>query len=278
MTTAELLSFLGLAWSRLLLFPGGVCLIIAVWLAEAFAQRPTSQGLRSFPTAWLSAPLPASAVALPWLGVALLPLPGAVALSRPIDLATVIALLEWPRLLAISTDLQYGNRARGVQRLAAALNGYPPLILALVLLSLGTGTLEVAGLLRIPDGATPLWQAVWFWLGAGALILALPPLIEIGPFALDAPDELRPGLRLRMLGIILIAALPGVALLTCDGADEWWRTALPPLTLGGALWIVHRSAHRQSALRWARIYLGYDLLLALALLAAGLLALQARLA
>lgn len=277
MTIAELLSFLGLAWSRLLIFPGGACLFIAVWLAESFERR-TLQGGVSFPTSWLTSPLAASALMLPWLGVALLPLPGAAALPRPIDLVAVIGLLEWPRLLAIAADLQGNDRTRGVQRLAAALNGYPPLILSLVLVLLGTGTLEVAGLLRIPEGAAPLQQTVWFWIGAGALILTLPPLIEVGPFALGAPDELRPGLRLRALGFVLIAALPGIALLTRDGANDWWRIALPPLALGAALWVVHRSARHQSALRWARIYAGLDLILLLALLAAGLLALQARLA
>ncbi|MCS6938157.1 MAG: hypothetical protein NZM94_02745, partial [Roseiflexus sp.] len=73
-------------------------------------------------------------------------------------------------------------------------------------------------------------------------------------------------------------ALPGIALLTRDGADDWWRIALPPLAIGAALWVVHRSARQQPALRWARIYAGLDLILLLALLAAGLLALQARLA
>lgn len=278
MTITELLSFLGLAWSRLLIFPGGVCLLIAVWLAEACERRRTLHGFVSLPTSWLTSPRAASAVALPWLGVALLPLPGAVALSRPIDLAALIALLEWPRLLAIAADLQGGERWRGAQRLAAALNGYPPLILAALLASMGTGTLEVAGLLRIPDNGAPLQQTAWFWLGAGALILALPPLLEIGPFALDAPDDLRPGMRLRELGIILMAALPGIASLTRGGSDDWWRIALPPLALGGSLWVLHRSTRHQSARRWAQICLGYDLILLLALLTAGLLALQARLA
>ncbi|MCS6839593.1 MAG: hypothetical protein NZ699_09325 [Roseiflexus sp.] len=278
MTTAELLSFLGLAWSRLLVFPGGACVLIAVWLAEAFERRRAQPALLFFPTSWLTSPLTASAVVLPWLGVALLPLPGATALSRPVDLVAVVGLLEWPRLLAITADLQRGDRTRGVQRLAAALNGYPPLVLSLLLMSLKTGTLEVAGLLRVPEIGAPLQHTAWFWLGAGALILALPPLIEVGPFALDTLDELRPGLRLRTLGFILIAALPGMALLTRDDAEDWWRIALPPLALGGALWVFHSSTRQQSALRWARIYAGLDLILLLALLAAGLLALQARLA
>ncbi len=278
MTIAELLSFLGLAWSRLLIFPGGVCLLIAVWIAEMVGQRRGRVGFPPFPTSWLTSPLAASAVVLPWLGVALLPLPGAVALSRPIDLIAIVALLEWPRLLAIAADLQERNRARGVQRLAAALNGYPPVVLSLALLSQGTGTLEVVGLLRIPDSSAPLQQTVWFWLGVGALILAVPPLIEVGPFALDAPDDLRPGLRLRMLGIILIVALPGMALLTRNGTDDWWRVALPPLTVWGAMWVFQRSTRHQQALRWARIYLAYDLVLLAALFVAGVLALQARLA
>jgi hypothetical protein len=98
-------------------------------------------------------PLAASAVVLPWLGVALLPLPLAAPLARPVDLVVIVALLEWPRLLAITVDLHTGERLRGMQRLAAALNGYPPLALALILTAEGTGTLESVGLLRIPEGS-----------------------------------------------------------------------------------------------------------------------------
>ena len=319
MTLAELLSFLGLAWSRLLIFPGGLCAFVIVWLIRTIEHRrapsiaapgctgaatlrgmgaATLRGmgaaalrslpgmgaaaLRSLPGMGAAAlrslpgpsPLAASAVVLPWLGVALLPLPLAAPLSRPVDLVVIMALLEWPRLLAISVDLHTGERLRGMQRLAAALNGYPPLALALILTAEGTGTLESMGLLRIPEGSVALW---WFWLGVGALILTLPPLIEAGPFALDAPDDLRFGMRLRALGIVLIAALPGIALLTRGGDNDWWRIALPPLALTGVIWLVHRSTRHHSAQRWAHVYLILDVLLALALLAAGLLALRERL-
>ena len=308
MTLAELLSFLGLAWSRLLIFPGGLCAFVIVWLVGFLEQRRISPiappcctgaaalrafsiaslrgtgaaALRSLPGMGAAAlrslpgpsPLTASAVVLPWLGVALLPLPLAAPLSRPIDLVVIIALLEWPRLLAITVDLHTGERLRGMQRLAAALNGYPPLALALILTAEGTGTLESMGLLRIPEGTSALW---WFWIGVGALILTLPPLIEAGPFALDAPDDLRFGMRLRALGIVLITALPGIALLTRGGDEDWWRIALPPLALTGVIWLVHRSTRHHSAQRWAHVYLILDVLLALALLAAGLLALRERL-
>ncbi len=270
MTIAELLSFLGLAWSRLLIFPSGLCALVVVWLAGALEQR------RILPIEllrWLASPLTASAVVSPWLGVALLPLPLAAPLARPVDLVVVMALLEWPRLLAISIDLHTGERVRGMQRLAAALNGYPPLVLALLLSAQGSGTLESVGLLRIPEGTAALW---WFWIGVGALILTLPPVIEAGPFALDAPDDLRFGMRLRALGIVLIAALPGVALLTRSGDDDWWRVALPPLALTGAIWLFHHSTRHHSIQRWAYFFLIFDVLLLLALLAAGLLALWER--
>jgi len=275
---------LGLAWSRLLIFPGGLCAFVIVWLVGFLEQRRALPGtgaatLRGMGAAALRAlpgpsPLAASAVVLPWLGVALLPLPLAAPLSRPVDLVVIMALLEWPRLLAISVDLHTGERLRGMQRLAAALNGYPPLALALILTAEGTGTLESSGLLRIPEGTPALW---WFWIGVGALMLTLLPLIEAGPFALDAPDDLRFSMRLRALGIVLIAALPGIALLTRgDGNEDWWRIALPPLALTSAIWLVHRSTHHHSAQRWAHVYLILDVLLALALLAAGLLALRER--
>jgi hypothetical protein len=108
------------------------------------------------------------------------------------------------------------------------------------------------------------------------LILTLPPLLEAGPFALDAPDDLRFSMRLRALGIVLVVALPGIALLTRGGNEEWWRIALPPLALTGAIWLVHRNTRHHSAQRWAHVYLILDVLLALVLLAAGLLALRER--
>ncbi|MGQ9827016.1 MAG: hypothetical protein ACUVSW_04040 [Roseiflexus sp.] len=268
MTIAELLSFLGLAWSRLLIFPGGLCAFVVVWLVEALERRCA---LPVTLLRWFSSPLTASAVVLPWLGVALLPLPFAAPLSRPVDLVAIMTLLEWPRLLTIFVDLHTGERLRGMQRLAAALNGYPSLVLALLLSA--QGTLESVGLLRIPEGTAALW---WFWIGVGALILTLPPVIEAGPFALDAPDELRFGMRLRALGVILIAALPGIALLTHGGNDDWWRVALSPLALTGAIWLFHHRTRHHSTQRWAYFFLILAVLLLLALLAAGWLALRER--
>src|SRR5260221_8141042 len=85
-----------------------------------------------------------SSIVMPWLALALLPLPLAVALPRQIDIVVALALLEWPNLLAIRQDL----RAAGLRRLTATLNSYPPLILATLTLMQAGNSLELAALPR----------------------------------------------------------------------------------------------------------------------------------
>lgn len=278
MTIAELLSLLGLAWSRLLIFPGGL-FALGVVLAIEWAMARSSDSMQKYNDIGI---LSASAVILPWLGLALLPLPLATPLARPIDLVALIGLLEWPRLLAIAAAFRSDDRARalsGVRRLGGALNSYPPIILAALVMTHATGTLEGVGLARLPATAAPLEYA-WFWVGALALTLALPPLLELGPFAGDADHGMiRLALRLRALGMILLAALPWLAPLARDDTPTLLRLLLPapPLMLAALLWAFHRATRGHSVIRWARVYLGYDLALLGLLLAAGLLALRERL-
>lgn len=279
MTIAELLSLLGLAWLRLLIFPSGL-FALGIVLALEWATARTSGGMPKYDDIGI---LSASALILPWLGLALLPLPLAAPLARPIDLIALIALLEWPRLLAIAAALRSNNRARtlsGVRRLGGALNSYPPIILAALVMAHATGTLESAGLARLPAADTAPLEYAWFWAGALALTLALPPLLELGPFAGGADHGMiRLAMRLRALGIILLAALPWLAPLARDDTPTLLRLLLPapPLLLAALLWAFHRATGGHSVMRWARVYLGYDLALLGLLLAAGLLALRERL-
>lgn len=303
MTIAELLTLLGLSWSRLFIFPGGLFAFTIVALAERAGARrraaPRQEGrggsirfvagyqrCRSAVSGFfrsdtcLPSPLAVSAIVPPWLGIALLPLPFAAPAVRPIDIVATVALLEWPRLLAIAADLRAGDRARvkrGTRRLAAALNSYPPLVLSVMLLAQATGTLESAGLLRLPASDAAIIDAAWFWIGVAALALTLPPLLDVGPFAPGAGDEgvIGAGLRLRTLGLILLAVLPWLAWLT--RADQLWAAWLPPLALAVMLWLFHRATHGASAIRWARMYLAYDALLLLLLLITALLDLRQRL-
>ncbi len=151
MTANELLALLGRAWPRLLIYPGGLAAFALVWLIGRTNRRPTTdnrpaedRGSRIEDRRWRSSildprssinasrfsvgyplggsPLDISAVVLPWLGLALLPLPGAAGISRQTDLITVLAplsasLLHWTGatawLLALPPALTIGAFAAG---------------------------------------------------------------------------------------------------------------------------------------------------------------------
>jgi hypothetical protein len=322
LTANELLALLGRAWPRLLIYPGGLAAFALVWLiarAQNKEQRtiqPTtpSAGLRAGddrrPTADASSKtqtdsqfsilhsqffilnswLDLSAIVLPWLGLALLPLPHAAAIGRQTDLIAGLALLEWPLLLTLAAELRgCGSEAsrRVRSRLAATLNGYPPLILATLVLVSAAGSFDLAALARAPEGATPARAALLHWLGATAWLLALPPALGIGAFATPRPIAyaLRIGLGLRALGLVTIAALPWFALVATSDehapvtADaRWLLLPLPPLAIAGLLWGFARLTAGRSARRWARAYLAFDAALLLVLLWAAYTALRARLA
>jgi hypothetical protein len=322
-TANELLALLGRAWSRLLIYPGGLAAFGLVWLISTLQNRFFSP---LAPHAPFTAPaagsgeqplrrgegslLALSSVVLPWLALALLPLPLAVTLPRQIDIVVALALLEWPNVLAIRQELRAGD----MRRLAAALNSYPPLILATLALAQAGNSLELAALARAPGDSAAISTRALHWLGVIALALALPPALGLGPFAgerrrttdpstpLRAGDRrptirdealsqspilasvarffaagaLQLGLRLRALGLLALAALPWA------GAES---TGLALLRMLGAaaliaalLWGEDQLMRRQAARRWAWAYLALDAVLLLALLGAAYLALQLRLA
>jgi hypothetical protein len=332
-TLNELLALLGRAWSRLLLFPGGlaafaaVCVIAYLWSqrptrtegraprSEAEPARSANQEAETFAGSWF---LVVGSIAPPWLALALLPLPPAAGLSRQIDLIVALALLEAPLLLAVARELGKRDVARrtDVWRLAAALNGYPVLILSGLALAQAAGSFGIAALARVPGDLAPAFARPLHWIGAAGLALALPPLLGIGPFGAPSPlnkrsllgrggwevkgeklrarfaavtravgvDPIQIGLWLRTLGLVLLAALPWMG--AFGALDEGGlRTVrgfaawlLAPLALAALLWAYSRLAAGHSALAWARAYLVLDAALLLALLWAAYQALQARLA
>jgi hypothetical protein len=217
----ELLGALGLAWPRLLLYPGGVFALAASWLLAAWLSRCAGR-----PIAPPGGPAAgALAAALPPLAaIALMPLAPARSFPFGLDLVIALALLEWPRAL----------QGRALTR-AAALREYGPLLLAAALLAEGAGGLELTRLLRAPES----WLDRGL-LAAGALLwlAALPRLLLAGP----------PGIagRLRALGLLLVAALPLLGALAAALSElvpgELAGWVLPPtamvivaLALGGAL-------------------------------------------
>ncbi len=279
MTANELLALLGRAWPRLLLYPGGLTAFGLVWLMGWSARRTRGAAADAVPAAQLPRALAISAVALPWLGLALLPLPLAAGLSRQTDLVVVLALLEWPLLLTIAAEFHTATPAgdeRAARRLAAALNSYPPLILAGLALAQAAGSLDVGALARPPDELTLARVSALHWLGAAAWALALPAALGLGPFAAGPPDllPLRIGLRLRSLGLAAIAALPWFFLM----GERSWLLLLPALLLAALLWGYDRATAGHPARGWARGYLVLAALLLLALLWAAVAALRDRLA
>jgi hypothetical protein len=332
-TPTELLALLGRAWSRLLLFPGGLAAFAAVALIAYAGRRGVPAAMQSARAIALAPPgfnplAIFGAIAPPWLGLALLPLPPAPVLSRQTDLVVVLALLEAPLLLALARELSASDtavRIAGRWRLVAALNTYPALVLASLALAQAAGTFDVAVLARPPAEQAPAFATPLHWIGAVAWALALVPALGLGPFAGPAGlEEARPrttpesrlrsslfrhiaigpafpagfrflagalggdpiqvGLRLRAIGLVLLAALPAMGAfgtLEEDGLGTWrgavaW--ALAPLALAGLLWYLDRIMRGRAARPWAWAYLALDGALLAALLWAALLALLARLA
>jgi hypothetical protein len=251
MTFAELLALLGRAWPRLLIYPGGLAGLMAASaiLAYQHRQRPKDHALADGQGNGIAlTPLEAiSAVAAPWLGLALLPLPLAASIDRSIDCVVALALLEWPRLLAATRE----TRAGALHRLSALLNSYPPLIAAVLLLVATGGSLDLAILPSTPaDTAPPIARAA-HWLGAAGLLLALSPLLGLRPFDTPPPSErpLRLGLALRAAGVVAIAVLPWASLLS---EAQLWLLPLPIAGVLGAIWGLDRLGASQPALRLAR--------------------------
>ncbi|MBK9943290.1 MAG: hypothetical protein IPP13_16915 [Kouleothrix sp.] len=296
MNLGELLTLLGLAWSRLLIYPGGLAAGLAAGLLAALLPTTPYAGHAAGPPAWRLA-----AIVLPWLGLALLPLPFAAPLGRPADILVVLALLESPLLLALRHELCAGDtavRAAGRRRLAALLNGLPTLILAVLALAQVAGTFDIAPLASAPTADQPISLRVLHWLGALGFTLALAPLLGYGAFTAGYTAERRApgarlvdrvaswlddGLRLRAAGLIALAMLPWLApfgALQAQGprGPLLIAASLAVPALLALLWAYHRLAIGRSPRRWAWAYLGLDGLLLAGLLWAAYAALLRQLA
>jgi hypothetical protein len=306
-TSSELLALLGRAWSRLLIYPGGLAAFAAAWLMTVVQNRDPGAAAHSHKHGDQSRFLLLTAIVSPWLGIALLPLPLATTLPRQTDLIVVLALLEWPRLLAIARELRAGGtpeQAAARRRTAAMLNGYPPLILATLALAQAGNSLEVAALARPPGELASVSAGLLHWVGAVAWALALAPALEVGPFAASPGGRsgepggekgftvlffhairgsvvrffqagaLQVGLRLRAVGLVALAALPWSG--GQEGDVALLRTLAAVCVIAALLWGFDRLTVGQPARRWARAYLMLAAALLLALLWAAYLALLRR--
>jgi hypothetical protein len=288
----ELLTLLGLAWSRLIIYPGGLAAFALIWLITRTGTRRVNRERAPAGSTenriWLSDRgswfLVLGSIVLPWLGLALLPLPAAAPMSRKTDIIMVLALLEWPRIVIIAQELRAADEAcqrAGERRLAAALNSYPTLMLATLMLAQPVGSFEITTLVRPPTETASLSNQALHWLGAAAWTLALAPLLGLGPFQAHAPvhNTWYPpinlwewGMWLRGCGLASIAALVWLAPFGALAEQGNYSTAtllaivLAPFALGVMLWWYHCSTPHQSLRGWARAYLALDCVLVLALL------------
>lgn len=275
MAITELFALLGRAWPRLILYPGGLaaCALVLVIIAIQRRTPSTRQSLTETQTSADLTPLALSAVAAPWLGLALLPLPGAASIGRSFDIVVLFALLEWPRVLAALHEARTGD----IQRLATILNSYPLLVLSTIVLAQAGGTLDLGPMMQPLAEAAPFRSQVLHWLGVLAWTLNLPLLLGIGPFSGEPARSffLQLGLLLRAIGLGAIAALPWVALLS---EEQRWFVPLPVLLFGCVLWIYHRFTIGQRVQPWVYASLVVCIVLLVALLWNSAAALGERLA
>ena len=290
LTMTELLVLLGRAWSRLLLYPGGVSAFAVIWLITYLQPRiapslnahvfhPKHTNLTHPPTFYsLHTFVSISAVVLPWLSLALLPLPLAPMMERPVDVLVVLALLEWPFVLTIAAEVRSSRlpvQQNGWKRLAGVLNGYPCFVLALLLLVTVSRSLQLDQLTRLPGMDAGFVVIVAWIFGVCSLVVSLPPIMGLGPSATAAPGDLglRTGLRLRGVGLVVLALFPLLGLLE----SYLWVFLLACVLVGCYLIAFIRFAGRWSARRWATGYAVLALMQLVVLLGVSAVALQDRL-
>lgn len=208
----ELLGALGLAWPRVVFYPGGLFALVAGYLLMRWLAA------RGGAPAGPAPPATVLDLAPPLAVLTLLPLAPAPPFPFGLDLPVALALLEWPRFRAVAAR----DRAS-----AALLRDYALPLAAALALAVATGGLELARLLRWP--AAPPQQAL-LGLGAALWLLGLPRLLRAGPGGAAG--------ALRALGLLLIGALPLLGALAASAgqrlpADQaGWL--LPPLAMAGA--------------------------------------------
>ena len=275
----ELLALLGLAWPRLLLYPGGLIALALVWLwrlGKARGTRREAIGDRGLGTReqkqkkrqqlwpFSQSLFPILNSAPPLLAISLLPLPLAASLGRGIDLVVALTLLEWPLFARLSSRTSALDDHH-LQRLRV---GYGLLLPALLALVQSTRSFSLDALVA-RSGALEVLPMLLRLAGACGWALALVPLLTLGPFR----EEETPALDddIRAIGHIMLATLPVLPLL----GDWWWLAPLAPLALGILLRAIDHFAVPHSRL-WQHVLGASTLLLWLLLAWASLDALLAR--
>lgn len=214
----ELLGTLGLAWPRLLIYPGGLFALGAGWLLGrwfSIGGAPARPAAPLTPNAVIDLMPPLAALTL-------LPLAPARPFPFGLDLPLTLALLEWPRIRALAARTCHP---------AALLQDYAPLLAATLALAVATGGVELTRLLNWPETAP---ARALLLLGAGLWLSGLPRLWKQGPAGMVG--------GLRALGLLLVGVLPLLGSLA-SVIQPWAPTSLtgwmaPPLAMLGAISIV----------------------------------------
>lgn len=232
---SELLGALGLAWPRLLIYPGGLAALLGAWLLDRWWRihgHAAASDAAAFNLVDLLPPL---------LALTLVPLPPARPFPYGLDLPTALFLAEWPRWRVLAR-----TGALAPDRIAGLLPPYGVLLLAIGALATATGSLELAALTRRPAA---LADQLLLWCGALLWLAALPALAGTVPSA-ALPLQLRALTLLVLPALVLLGAL--VLLL-----EPWFSAAAlawlaPPLALSGAV-VLLTGLSRLSQLRLRRI-------------------------
>lgn len=235
---------LGLAWPRLLLYPGGLSALFLAWLLDRVVvpQAPRRATAGHHPPDIVAL----SAVVAPLLLISLLPLPYTRPFDYTPDLPTALVLLEWPLLLQMGTTRQ----AAAPAQYRALLAGYTLLLLATLVLAQISGSLRLDVLTRTFEQPALTTALERLAVSAGWSI-ALLPLLRFSLADTAAADGLLTwGLRLRALGHLLLA---GISWLPVIPTPAW----LAPLLLGGIALLLAatlRWSTRPAANHWQIIF------------------------
>ena len=193
----ELLGALGLAWPRLLLYPGGLSVVGLAWLlARILAQlSPGSHGFWRMHVDFASV--------LPLIAISLLPLPYAVPFPNGLDLIIALALLDGPLWLR-QDDRRW--TVDGVPSTVHRPSSIVLFVLAGFAMSQGAGSWRLDSLLGWATRPAPLDRALLLVGSLGWLIAALRSQSP-DPYYQDL------GAVLRLIGHLLIAGLPWLGLI-----------------------------------------------------------------
>lgn len=183
----ELLATIGGSWRQVIVYPGGV----AFWIIVVVMRR--LWGASAPAGAWA-----ATQIVTAWLCVALQPWPHTY-WAYGLDLWAALLLLEVPQWLRHRTASP-AARATDWHRLRRA---YALLALALVLMAQGAQSLLLT---TIQTATDPLR-----WLGVAVWIIALPPLLALGPWrGTDEADTAATTRRVAHIALAVVLAWPPV--------------------------------------------------------------------